>query len=157
MSAMMEANKGPDGKQRFVKSAYMTVAIPEVIRLTRYDRLPKQDVKFTRQNIYEHYGFTCCYCGHVGKTSELNLDHVQPKSVGGKTTWDNIVLSCIPCNTAKDDRAIGEAVYPVVDKLPVRLKHLAGHKMKLLVKPSRPKWKGVKTVLMKAPAPMPVS
>lgn len=153
LSSMMKENaKG------FVNSSTMKVAIPEVIRLTRYDRLPKQDVKFTRQNIYEHYGFKCCYCGGKFKTSELNLDHVMPKSRGGKTTWDNIVLSCITCNTVKDDRTPDEATYPIdPNKLPTHLKHKAGHKMTLLVKPSRPKWKGVRTVMMKAPMPIPVS
>lgn len=153
LSSMMK-----DNAKGFVHTSTMRVAIPEVIRLTRYDRLPKQDVKFTRMNIYEHYGFQCCYCGHKFPTRDLNLDHVVPKSLGGKTTWDNIVLSCITCNTVKDDKPLGEATYPKdPEKLPAHLKSKAGQHMKLLVKPSRPKWKGAKTVLMKAPLPIPVS
>jgi len=134
LSKVMKATKGG-----YVHSATMRVAVPEVIRLTRYDKLPRQEVKFTRRNIYEHYGYRCCYCAKKFKTSELNLDHVLPKSRGGQTIWSNIVLSCVPCNTKKDNRTPEEAG------------------MKLLVKPTKPKWRGVKTVAMQAPLPIPVS
>jgi len=134
LTKMMEHNaKG------FVHTTTMRVAVPEVIRLTRYDRLPRQEVKFTRKNIYSHYKNRCCYCAEQFSTKELNLDHVVPKSKGGTTTWDNIVLSCIDCNTKKDDKTPAQAG------------------MKLLVQPSRPKWKGAATVTMNAPLPIPVS
>lgn len=129
----------------FVHSATLKVAIPEVVQLTRYDRLPRQEVKFSRRNIYEHYNFTCCYCGKRfpkpsrDRKPELNLDHVVPRSRGGPMNWENIVLSCVPCNTRKDNRTPEEAG------------------MKLLVKPSRPKWKGIKTLRMQAASPIPVS
>lgn len=135
LSALMKEHKNG-----FVHSPSMRVAIPEVIRLTKYDRLPKQEVKFSRRNIYEHYGNKCCYCGKKFRTNELNLDHVLPRSRGGQTNWNNIVLSCIPCNTKKDCRTPEEA------------------KMKLLVKPGRPRWKGAtKAVADQAALPIPVS
>lgn len=128
-----------DNPKGFICSANMKVAVPEVIRLTKYDALPRQEVKFTRKNIYEHYHNTCCYCGKHKSTKELNLDHVLPKSRGGHTCWTNIVLACISCNTKKDNRTPEEAHMP------------------LLVKPSRPKWQRVQTISMHAPAPIPVS
>lgn len=135
LSRLMKEN--PKG---FVHSPSMRVAIPEVIRLTRYDKLPKQEVKFSRRNIYEHYANKCCYCGKKFRTSELNLDHVLPRSRGGQTNWTNIVLSCIPCNTKKDCRTPAEAG------------------MRLLVTPSRPRWKGTtKSVAQQAPMPIPIS
>lgn len=133
LSSMMEA--GP----KFIHTTTMRIAVPEVIRLTKYDRLPKRDVKFTRSNIYTHYNNTCCYCGGKFSTKELNLDHVIPRSKGGHTNWTNIVLSCIPCNSRKDDMSPEQAG------------------MKLLVKPSRPIWKGSRTITVQAPLPMPVS
>lgn len=123
----------------FVHTTSLKIAVPEVIRLTKYDKLPRTDVKFTRKNLYEHYGFKCCYCSKKLPTSELNLDHVLPKSRGGHTNWTNIVLSCIPCNTRKDNRTPEEAG------------------MRLLVKPSRPRWRGVDMILSQAPVPIPVS
>lgn len=123
----------------FVHSPTMKIAVPEVIRLTKYDSLPKQDVKFTRRNIYEHYEYKCCYCGKEGTTKTLNLDHVLPRSRGGHTTWTNIVLSCLKCNTFKDNRTPEEAG------------------MKLRIKPSRPKWQPVRTLTVQSPAPIPIS
>ena len=134
LTKMMETNG-----RGFVHTTTMRVAVPEVIRLTRYDRLPRQQVKFTRQGIYSHYGCKCCYCGVKFPTKELNLDHVIPRSKGGLTNWDNIVTACYNCNTKKDDMTPKQAG------------------MRLLVKPSRPKWQGVKTILMHAPLPIPVS
>lgn len=108
----------------FVRTPTFRIAIPEVIALKFYDKLPPTDVKFTRRNIYDHYNYRCCYCGKRFPTSELNLEHIMPVSRGGKTDWSNIVIACIPCNTQKGDLLPREA------------------RMKLLIKPSRPKWKG---------------
>lgn len=117
----------------FVSTPSFRIAIPEVIALRAYDRMPVGDVKFTRRNIYEHYGYRCCYCGQKFSTSELNLEHVLPKSRGGKTDWNNIVTSCIPCNLRKADRLPDEAG------------------MKLLLKPAKPRWRGSATLVFKAP------
>jgi len=156
LSKLMETNdKG------FINTTTMRIAVPEVIRLTRYDKLPRQEVKFSRSNVYQHYGFKCCYCGGKFSTKELNLDHVVPQSKGGSTTWHNIVTSCVGCNVVKDDHLIGKAEYPGAAKLSemgyAYLRPLAGKKMTLLVKPSKPRWKGAKTVTMHAPLPIPVS
>jgi len=116
LSKMMQ-----DHPAGFVHSVNLRLAIPEVIRLTQYDRLPNSDVVFTRRNILDHYGYKCCYCGHKFTSKELNFDHVVPKSKGGKTNWENIVAACYPCNSKKDDRTPKEAG------------------MRLLVKPTKPK------------------
>ena len=134
LSALMEKHD-----HGFVHTINMKVAIPEVIRLTKYNQLPRQEVRFTRHNLYSHYRNKCCYCGGQFSTKELNPDHVIPRSKGGLTNWENIVTSCYGCNTLKDDRTPEQAG------------------MKLLVKPSRPKWQGVRTILKQAPLPIPVS
>ncbi|MFN3966146.1 MAG: HNH endonuclease [Endomicrobiia bacterium] len=85
----------------FVHTPKFKIAIPEVIALKFYDKIPLRDVKFTRRNIYEHYGHRCCYCGKKFPINELNLDHVVPRSRGGKTEWTNVVTSCIKCNLKK--------------------------------------------------------
>ncbi|MBN1383464.1 MAG: HNH endonuclease [Elusimicrobia bacterium] len=108
----------------FVHTPSFRIAIPEVIILKLYDKLPPMDIKFTRKNIYEHYKYKCCYCGKKKPTSELNLEHVIPVSRGGMTNWLNVVIACIPCNLKKANHTPREAG------------------MKLLVKPSKPEWKG---------------
>ncbi len=119
----------------FVHSTSLRIAVPEVIRLTRYDRLPRREAAFTRHNIYEHYRYRCCYCGGRFPTRELNLEHVVPRSRGGLTNWDNIVTACIPCNGRKADRLPKEAG------------------MRLLVKPSKPHWGGARPFTAR-PIPM---
>lgn len=114
----------------YVHTPTFKIAIPEVISLKIYDRLPVSEVKFTRRNIYEHYGYICCYCGKKFQTHDLNLEHVMPKSRGGQSTWDNIVTSCISCNLKKGDMLPREAG------------------MKLLIQPTKPKWKGAQSLVL---------
>ena len=73
---------------------------------------------------------TCLYCGRHLPSEQLNLDHVIPRAVGGRTTWENIVCSCIPCNTRKANR----------------LPHEAG--LRLIRKPVRPKWRPVISLVL---------
>ncbi len=99
------------------------IRIPRVIVLLLFDRMPKKEVKFTRHNIFERDRNTCQYCGRICDRSDLNLDHVIPRDRGGPTTWENIVCSCIECNTRKANRTPVEAG------------------MHLIRKPKRPKWR----------------
>jgi len=153
LSKLMEKN----GKG-FVHTSSLRIAVPEVIQLTRYDKLPRQEVKFSRRNVLEHYNFQCCYCGKRFTKStksskeelpEWNLDHVIPRSKGGKSNWDNIVLACLPCNSIKDDKLLGDVIYP-------KGHPRAGQPMTLKVKPHRPEWKGSRT-LVSTNAIIPVS
>ncbi len=85
-------------------SARRSFAVPEIIVLSLYDRLPKKEVKFTRQNIFLRDRHTCQYCGKVFDPKDLNLDHVIPRDKGGRTTWENVTTSCIRCNTKKGNK-----------------------------------------------------
>lgn len=99
------------------------IRVPRVILLLMYDRMPKKEVKFTRHNIFERDRNTCQYCGRTCDRRDLNLDHVIPRDRGGPTTWENIVCSCIPCNTRKSNRTPVEAG------------------LRLIRKPRKPKWR----------------
>lgn len=99
------------------------IRVPRVILLFAFDRMPKKEVKFTRHNIFERDRNMCQYCGHTFDRKDLNLDHVIPRDRGGPTTWENIVCSCIECNTLKANRTPSEAG------------------MILIRKPKRPKWR----------------
>lgn len=106
-----------------IQSVSFRIRLPRVILLVVFDRLPKKEVKFTRHNIFERDRNTCQYCGDVFDRKDLNLDHVIPRDRGGPTTWENIVCSCIECNTRKANRTPMEAA------------------MHLVRKPKRPKWR----------------
>ena len=106
-----------------VSTISFCIRVPRVILLMSFDRFPKKEVKFTRHNLFERDRNTCQYCGRVFDRHDLNLDHVIPRDRGGPTTWENIVCSCIPCNTRKANRTPAEA------------------HMRLVRKPKRPKWR----------------
>ncbi len=99
------------------------IRVPKVVMLLFFDRLPRKEVKFTRHNIFERDSNTCQYCGVLFERRDLNIDHVIPRDRGGATTWENVVCSCIPCNTRKGNRTPSEAG------------------MRLVRKPKRPKWR----------------
>ncbi|MCA8942961.1 MAG: HNH endonuclease [Planctomycetes bacterium] len=94
---------------RWVQTPGFRVAAPEVIQLQCYNKVPAYDAPFTRRNLFERDAFTCQYCGkHVGG-ERMSIDHVTPRSKGGKTNWQNCVLACVRCNSAKGDRTLREA------------------------------------------------
>lgn len=96
--------------------------VPRVIVLTTYDRVPRRHVRFSRHNVYTRDHDTCQYCGRRLPRSELNLDHVVPRSQGGLSTWDNVVCSCHTCNRRKGGNTPQQAG------------------IRLLRRPSRPAW-----------------
>ncbi len=85
--------------------------VPRIIRLTSSSYFPdgKKQLRPTRQNVLLRDENTCQYCGKTPSKKELNLDHVVPKSKGGKNTWKNLVTSCKRCNSRKADRTPNEA------------------------------------------------
>lgn len=96
---------------RFVKTIRSRLVVPAVVRLTsrRSASARHRRVRFNRRNIYARDGNICQYCGKKFKTEDLNLDHVLPRARGGRSYWDNIVCSCIACNTKKGCRTPVEA------------------------------------------------
>jgi 5-methylcytosine-specific restriction endonuclease McrA len=92
-----------------LRSPSMSMEFPSVIRKTKKSRMRKVSIKFSRQNVLLRDGNTCQYCQVPFEPRELNYDHVLPRSRKGKTEWDNIVMSCYPCNEKKGDRTPAEA------------------------------------------------
>lgn len=105
----------------WVATVDFDIAVPRIIRLLFYDRLPRHHVKFNRRNVFARDHNRCQYCGKRFPTRELSLDHVLPRSHGGKSTWTNLVCACISCNVKKGGRTPQQA------------------HMKLIKQPSQPK------------------
>ena len=83
--------------------------LPSIIVLTAFDRLPRKEIKFSRENVLQRDDHVCQYCGKRFENRDLNLDHVIPRDKGGMTSWENIVCSCIRCNTKKGNKLPSEA------------------------------------------------
>jgi 5-methylcytosine-specific restriction endonuclease McrA len=106
---MSAARENFDRHTDWVNTVRLRIAVPKVIRLLGYDRLPKQDVKLNRRNIFARDRNQCQYCGHGFATSELTLDHVLPRSQGGVSAWNNLVCCCVKCNAKKGGRTPEQA------------------------------------------------
>jgi 5-methylcytosine-specific restriction endonuclease McrA len=88
-----------------VHAATISLAVPIVVRLTRYVRVPfPSSVPLSRRAVFTRDGQTCVYCGN----SATSIDHVVPRSRGGTHTWDNVVAACRRCNHTKADRSLAE-------------------------------------------------
>jgi 5-methylcytosine-specific restriction endonuclease McrA len=96
-----------------------SIRVPRVLVLTAFEKLPRVRVRFSRLNIYVRDDDTCQYCGRRLRRSELNLDHVVPRSQGGRTCWENVVCSCIACNLRKGGRT-PEQAHMKLRRAPVR-------------------------------------
>jgi len=93
----------PD-RHDWVRTIRCDIAVPRIIRLLGYDRLPIQNVKLNRRNLFARDRNSCQYCGRHYPTSELSIDHVLPRAQGGQDTWENLVCACIRCNANKGGR-----------------------------------------------------
>ena len=100
----------PETKMRSIDSDY---PMPSVIRLQKYIFIPFKSVILTRQNVFKRDRQKCQYCG---KNKDLTIDHVLPKSRGGKSTWTNLVAACQRCNSIKGDKTPEEAEMPLASK-----------------------------------------
>ena len=100
----------------WIHTVRFQIAVPRIIRLLAYDKLPRQDVKFNRRNIYARDGNRCQYCGKRTPTTELSLDHIVPKSQGGRSVWENIVCCCVRCNVKKGGRTPEQAHMHLIGK-----------------------------------------
>ena len=88
---------------------HVGLKLPCVIRLRQYRRLPSRIQTLSRKNILIRDGYECQYCGEKFLSSELELEHVIPRSQGGQSTWENLVAACRDCNARKADRTPWEA------------------------------------------------
>ncbi len=88
----------------YVHSPSLTMRLPSVIALREFVKQDRQPA-FTRFNVFLRDGFECAYCG---SHEDLTFDHVIPRSKGGRTSWENIVAACSPCNLRKGGRLARE-------------------------------------------------
>lgn len=109
----------PDREIRTVTQAY---SAPAVVRLIRAHRVGPHHVRFSRRNVYLRDRFMCQYCHSRFPERDLTLDHVMPRSRGGRTSWTNVVACCVPCNRFKSNKTPDEAGF------------------RLLSRPSKPFW-----------------
>ncbi len=119
LSQLASLEKQPG--EEYIQTVSFELQVPRIVRLTRFDKVPHNPVRFNRRNLFARDGHLCQYCGQSKPTNQLSLDHVVPRSLGGLTTWENIVCCCLRCNSRKGGRTPQQA------------------KMKLLSQPAKPR------------------
>jgi len=98
-----------EATDRYIRAATAEFPQPAVIRLRQYIKLPRNlSLPLTRRLVFARDAYTCQYCGSSPGASQLTLDHVLPKSRGGKKTWENIVTACKRCNQRKGNHTPAE-------------------------------------------------
>ena len=109
----------------FIRSPSVEIFAPQIIMIPdcEFNSPLIKTIKYSRRNIYQRDDNLCQYCGKKVDKKSLTLDHVIPKSRGGKSSWTNVVASCVWCNSEKGDKLLSELGW------------------KLLKTPTRPKWK----------------
>lgn len=98
-----------DSNSDYIKTVRGEIKIPKVIVLCNFNQMPKRRPKFTTKNLWERDKGTCQYTGKKLTPNEGNIDHVIPKSRGGKTSWTNCVISHKDVNAQKADKTPAEA------------------------------------------------
>jgi 5-methylcytosine-specific restriction endonuclease McrA len=90
-----------DVTDRVLHSPSIAIPVPSIVRLHRYVRIPAaRRIAPTRRAIFARDAYRCQYCGAPAE----NIDHVVPRSRGGRHVWENVVAACRACNAAKSDR-----------------------------------------------------
>ena len=105
-----------------IRSVSLVIKAPAVVRLLRYIKVGKKSPPLCRSNILARDNFQCQYCSVDLTSREATLDHVIPRSQGGRTSWENLVCACSACNRKKGGKTPQEA------------------RMQLLKKPVKPDW-----------------
>jgi 5-methylcytosine-specific restriction endonuclease McrA len=112
-----------EAAQAKLRSENFALPVPLVIRLVYFVKIPRRvSLPVTRRGVLSRDHYTCQYCGVAPPRKYLTVDHVLPRSRGGKTTWENVVTACEKCNGRKGSRTPTEA------------------NMKLLSDPRRPRY-----------------
>ena len=109
---------------KVVRSVSQTFKMPAVIKLIRYVGKIVKSLRYKKEHVWLRDKGTCMYCGDKIPLKEATLDHVKPKSQGGKTEWTNIVTACKDCNLYKDDFSLEEVGMKLI-KVPVKPSNLS--------------------------------
>lgn len=111
---------------RIIRSARQAFPMPSIVRFVRMVKnVFRRGIRFNRKNVYLRDKGRCQYCGHRVPSNDFEFEHVIPKSQGGRTRWENIVVACTPCNQKKRNRTPERAGMRILSK-PVRPKFLPG-------------------------------
>ena len=89
-----------------VSSSNLVIAVPKCIRLHVSPERTWKIPPVSRKNLLKRDAHQCQYCGN---RKDLSIDHIIPRSKGGKHIWNNVVIACVACNSRKGDKTPAQA------------------------------------------------
>jgi 5-methylcytosine-specific restriction endonuclease McrA len=104
-----------------VRAVSSSMPLPSVVKLYDYIKVTHKKIMLNRKNIIKRDQRRCQYCGRTDRP--LTVDHVIPKHMGGKDTWENLVCACVKCNNLKGNRTLEQANFTLLCK-PKRPNHI---------------------------------
>lgn len=122
-------------------SVTQKIKMPAVVRIKKYVNVSRfKQIKFSKNALYHRDNWMCQYCGKKLIGKELTMDHIIPRSKGGRTDWTNCATCCIPCNIKKGNKSLSESGLTLLKKAqtPTHFEIITGHKNKYVIHES---WK----------------
>lgn len=116
-------------KYGYISSARLNIRLPSVIVLSHYNKVPRVTLRLTKRNLLIRDRFRCQYTGRKIRATDATVDHIVPKSQGGKHIWENVVISSREANIKKGNRTPEQAG------------------MLLLKQPAKPSWDPFYTII----------
>lgn len=96
-------------EDRSIRSVTFEIKMPSIVRFLKSIKFKRKGLRFSRENVYMRDHGKCQYCGKNVPRNEFTYDHVKPRAQGGQTTWENVVVACVPCNQVKAGRTPEQA------------------------------------------------
>ena len=103
-----------EATENLLRAQDVAIPVPLVIRMVYYVRIPHSTMlPLSRRTVMARDQYTCQYCGAAPVKADLTIDHVLPRSRGGVTEWENVVVACRSCNQKKGNRTPKEALMQI--------------------------------------------
>jgi len=122
----------------YVRASRIIVRAPDVIILVSGAMPKARDMSWSRKNLLRRDRSTCQYCGQRFGSEKLTIDHIIPRRKGGKTSFENCVMSCKKCNSYKADRTPAEAGMTLIERPEMKILHPSNKAM--WTKSYKPTW-----------------
>lgn len=103
---MQKAEMLTDDPEKCLRTIRKNYKFPSIIRLYQFVSIPYKKVNLSRQNVFKRDNHTCVYCS---SREHLTIDHVVPRSNGGRDSWENLVAACQQCNARKGNQTPAQA------------------------------------------------
>lgn len=108
-----KANLVLDGRG-VIRTVTQSFPKPSIIRLRKVVKRPHPEVKLNKKEIFRRDHYQCQYCGR--RSGTLTVDHIQPRHLGGESTWKNLVTACVQCNHKKGGKTLSQSGLSLLKK-----------------------------------------